>query len=202
MSVQRNASTPSTEAERSGRVRAPGDARAPAPTRAVDAFREAMQRAGATDVQAPRERLQSEHARDEGLRRQAPPTERSDLPGLEAATTAMLAPAAAPQAPAGPGGPDPQAIAALIERHVRQLFVSEGGLERDSGDVLLRLDESTLPGTDLILRREGSRWRLEAQVGSRGVLEQVNRFAPELAARFAARGLGDLQVVSSLRAPT
>src|SRR5690606_33399043 len=57
------------------------------------------------------------------------------------------APAAMP-APVGASN----AVLELIERHVRQLAVGAGAADpRGDGQVLLRMSDSTLPGTDLLL---------------------------------------------------
>ncbi|MGY6518275.1 MAG: hypothetical protein ACXIUZ_06130 [Lysobacteraceae bacterium] len=205
MSIQRSpSSTTAADAGRSSTRSDGAQGRDPAPTRAVEAFREAMfQARNGSHEPALR------HHEDGGQRTEAADLDRRRLqgelpapPGLEAAAQALHA-AGSPEAATASRGPDPQAVAAMIERHVRQLFVSEGGLDaRGNGDVLLRLDEGLLPGTDLVIRREGTRWRLEAQTANRDVLASVERFAPELTERFAARGLGELEVVSRLRPGT
>ena len=97
-------------------------------------------------------------------------------------------PTAAPQAHA-----NPQALADMLERHVRQLAVSsDAGAEK--GQILLRLADSTLPGTDLLLSRTDSGWLLRADVRSRGSFEAIQQAAPQLAERFAARNLGTLEI--------
>jgi hypothetical protein len=88
-----------------------------------------------------------------------------------------------------------QALADMLERHVRQLAVG-GGDERDSGQVLLRLSDATLPGTDLLLSRTETGWRLRADVRSRGSYEAIQQAAPQLAERFASRNLGSLEIDS------
>lgn len=99
-------------------------------------------------------------------------------------------PTAAPVAHA-----NPQALADMLERHVRQLAATPGGIEHDQGQVLLRLNDATLPGTDLLLSRtEDGGWLLRADVRSRGSFEAIQQAAPKLAERFASRNLGTLQV--------
>src|SRR5690606_39889215 len=74
------------------------------------------------------------------------------------------APTAMP-APVGAGN----AVLELIERHVRQLAVGSGTAKaQGDGQVLLRMADDTLPGTDLLLSREGDGWALRAAVRSRG----------------------------------
>lgn len=98
-------------------------------------------------------------------------------------------PAATPQAHA-----NPQALADMLERHVRQLAISPDGVDHDRSQVLLRLSDSTLPGTDLLLSRTETGWLLRADVRSRGSYEAIQQAAPRLAERFASRNLGTLQV--------
>ena len=86
-----------------------------------------------------------------------------------------------------------QALADMLERHVRQLAVGSGD-DRDGGQVLLRLSDSTLPGTDLLLSRTETGWRLQADVRSRGSYEAIQQAAPQLAERFASRNLGVLEI--------
>jgi hypothetical protein len=83
-------------------------------------------------------------------------------------------------------------FAELIERHVRQLAVS-GGVDGD-GKVLLRLADSTLPGTDLLLSRTADGWLLRADVRSRSSFDAIRDAAPELTKRFADRNLGTLSI--------
>jgi hypothetical protein len=98
-------------------------------------------------------------------------------------------PPAAPQAHA-----NPQALADMLERHVRQLAVSPNGVDHDRGQVLLRLNDNTLPGTDLLLSRTDRGWLLRADVRSRGSYDAIQQAAPQLAERFASRNLGTLEI--------
>jgi len=87
------------------------------------------------------------------------------------------------------------AVAELIERHVRR-FAAGGSATGADGDgrVLLRMSDDTLPGTDLLLSREGSGWVLRADVRSRDSYDAIREAAPGLAKRFAERNLGELRV--------
>ncbi len=98
-------------------------------------------------------------------------------------------PPAAPQANA-----NPQALADMLERHVRQLAVSPNGVDHERGQVLLRLNDNTLPGTDLLLSRTDRGWLLRADVRSRGSFDAIQQAAPQLAERFASRNLGTLEI--------
>ena len=86
-------------------------------------------------------------------------------------------------------------MAELIERHVRR-FAAGGSATGADGDgrVLLRMSDDTLPGTDLLLSREGSGWVLRADVRSRDSYDAIREAAPGLAKRFAERNLGELRV--------
>ncbi len=82
----------------------------------------------------------------------------------------------------------------LVERHVRQLAVGGSGQADGDGQVLLRMSDSTLPGTDLLLTRDESGWVLRADVRSRESFDAITEAAPELARRFAERNLGTLTI--------
>lgn len=102
-------------------------------------------------------------------------------------------------APAAVGASN--AVADLIERHVRQLAVAGGTADaRADGRVLLRLADATLPGTDLLLSREAGGWVLRADVRSRESFEAIRDAAPGLVKRFADRELGTLRVEPHLHA--
>jgi len=98
-------------------------------------------------------------------------------------------PPAAPQAHT-----NPQALADMLERHVRQLAVSPNASADEKGQVLLRLNDTTLPGTDLLLSRTETGWLLRADVRSRGSYDAIQQAAPKLTERFASRNLGELEV--------
>ncbi len=111
----------------------------------------------------------------------------------QAQVLAREIPAAPP--PAAPTAhANPQALADMLERHVRQLAVGPHGAGEDRGQVLLRLNDATLPGTDLLLSRTDRGWLLRADVRSRGSYDAIRQAAPQLAERFAARNLGTLEV--------
>jgi hypothetical protein len=111
----------------------------------------------------------------------------------QAQVLAREVPAAPP--PAAPTAhANPQALADMLERHVRQLAISADGIEHDRGQILLRLNDATLPGTDLLLSRTERGWLLRADVRSRGSYEAIQQAAPQLAERFASRNLGTLEI--------
>lgn len=88
----------------------------------------------------------------------------------------------------------PAAFADLLERHVRQLAASEARGPQGDGQVLLRMADSTLPGTDLLLSKTADGWLLRADVRSRDSYDAITQAAPELARRFAEKNLGTLEV--------
>ena len=124
-------------------------------------------------------------------------TSASSLPSADAssmfqAQLAMREGAQPAQAP--PPAANPQALAELIERHVRQLAVGENASRESDGQVLLRMADATLPGTDLLLSRTADGWTLRADVRSRSSFDAIREAAPELARRFAERNLGTLSI--------
>ncbi len=100
----------------------------------------------------------------------------------------------AAQLPAAPPAASPQGLAELIEKHVRQLAVDDRAARDSDGQVLLRMADATLPGTDLLLSRTADGWALRADVRSRSSYDAIREAAPELAKRFAERNLGTLSI--------
>ncbi|NZA26790.1 hypothetical protein H0E84_10380 [Luteimonas sp. SJ-92] len=97
-------------------------------------------------------------------------------------------------APAAPAPVNTSAFADLVERHVRQLAVGGGTQGDGDGQVLLRMADSTLPGTDLLLSKTADGWLLRADARSRGSYDAIREAAPELVRRFAERNLGTLSI--------
>jgi hypothetical protein len=120
-----------------------------------------------------------------------PPADASALFQAQMALRDGAMPAQAP-----PPAANPQAFAELIERHVRQLAVDDAITRDGSGQVLLRMADATLPGTDLLLSRNsnGDGWTLRADVRSRSSFDAIREAAPQLAKRFAERNLGTLEI--------
>ena len=89
----------------------------------------------------------------------------------------------------------------LIEKHVRQLLVSDSARSGAGREVrvMLRLADSMLPGTDLMLTRGDAGWELRAEANSAAALDALHDCAPALVERFAAGGLGKLSVETVLR---
>lgn len=116
----------------------------------------------------------------------------ADAAAMFQAQLAMREGAAQPQA-AAPAA-SPQGLAELIEKHVRQLAVDDRAARDSDGQVLLRMADATLPGTDLLLSRTADGWALRADVRSRASFDAIREAAPELAKRFAERNLGTLSI--------
>ncbi len=90
-------------------------------------------------------------------------------------------------------------VAQLLEKHVRQLLVSESaGAQSGQPSVMLNLTDAVLPGTQITLTQTDDGWRLASQSTSMSSYRVVNELAPQLKARFAERGLGDLELEVSL----
>lgn len=216
MSIIRDSSTPGTGTDnvrQQDRDRG-GTARPPAAAESVQAFRQALeqqasgQRAAAHEggQDGGRQHATLQHADERSAFQQSPARNPGEpgrgggdaLPAAEAAAMwqaqhlAQQAPAIATATP--PPAANPAALAQMLERHVRQLAVTEGGARDGEGRILLRLDESTLPGTDLMLTRTTDGWLLQADVRSSESFEAIREAAGQLGERFAARGLGNLVV--------
>ncbi len=116
----------------------------------------------------------------------------ADAATMFQAQLAMREGASQPQA-AAPAA-SPQGLAELIEKHVRQLAVDERAARDSDGQVLLRMADATLPGTDLLLSRTADGWALRADVRSRASYDAIREAAPELSKRFAERNLGTLSI--------
>lgn len=86
------------------------------------------------------------------------------------------------------------AFADMLERHVRQLAISDSAAGGEDGQVLLRMADSTLPGTDLLLSRTADGWLLRADVRSRDSFDAIREAGGRLSERFAQRGLGTLSI--------
>jgi hypothetical protein len=97
-------------------------------------------------------------------------------------------------AQAAPPTANAHAFFDLVERHVRQMAVGAPGHAGEDGQVLLRMSDATLPGTDLMLSKGPEGWVLRADVRSRTSYDAIREAAPELARRFADRNLGQLVV--------
>ncbi len=128
---------------------------------------------------------------------QQSPSSRAEGSGVDMASMWQAQMALRSEAPAMPSAPTPvntQAFAELIQRHVRQMAASDSALRDSDGQVLLRMSDATLPGTDLLLSRTADGWRLRADSRSRSSYDAIREAAPELARRFADNDLGHLEI--------
>ena len=143
-----------------------------------------------TDAVAPQE-SDDGFERDPGLRQHAagwlPHADVVSMQQMHAQALGAPPPAAAPPAPA-------PALAELIEKHVRQLLVSENATSASGGDVLLRMSDAALPGTDIWLRRTGRGWKVRADARSRDSYDAIVAGSERLVKRFAEQGLGELDI--------
>lgn len=96
--------------------------------------------------------------------------------------------------------PPPAAgLADLIEKHVRQLLVSDSA--RSGGNdarIMLRMTDGSLPGTDLTLTRSANGWELRADVMTASARDALQQCAPDLAKRFGETGLGEIHLETVL----
>ncbi|KLJ00559.1 hypothetical protein [Luteimonas sp. FCS-9] len=100
------------------------------------------------------------------------------------------APAAAPAAAASNAGQ----LFDMMEKHVRQMAVHDTRDPGGDGQVLLRMADATLPGTDLLLSKSADGWVLRADSRSRESFDAIREAGPQLARRFAERNLGTLTI--------
>jgi hypothetical protein len=108
--------------------------------------------------------------------------------------------AAAPPMPSPAAGPvqlpvpaDVRELYDLVARMVEQLYVSPPDAAHDP-TLVMRLDPTLFPGTELLLARDARGWRLEALAASAEARRALVDGAAALEARFDARGLGSIRV--------
>lgn len=152
--------------------------------------------ASSGDVVAPREHGDG-YEQDSGLQQHV----LGWLPHVDGAQVQLMPAQAfgAPPPVAAPPAPAP-ALAELIERHVRQMLVSETATGERGGDVLLRMSDAALPGTDIWLRRTERGWKVRADVRSRDSYDAIVAGSERLVERFAEHGLGELDIESVYQA--
>jgi len=219
MSIERSQMSDSVEQARKGSDADARTGREPPPRETVDRFRQAMHarheareefsgaRAKGAGELTGQQRGQAQAAAREAAtaeaveagrgpgdgRQQGLPDDPAEVLAMMQAQSALRDGAA--MAPTAPPPSNPAAFAELLERHVRQLAVGGGtAADRDDGQVLLRLADATLPGTDLMLSRTADGWLLRGDVRSRDSYDAIREAAPELARRFEERNLGSLEI--------
>ena len=134
-------------------------------------------------------RVHRQH-QDIGLNaQQAPP---ADAAALLQVQMALRDPGFAAQPQQAPVQANPGQLMEMMERHVRQLAVSDTRNASEDGQVLLRMSDATLPGTDLLLSKSADGWVPRADSRSRESFDAIREAGPELAKRFAERNLGTL----------
>lgn len=118
------------------------------------------------------------------------PTEMASAPTQPQTLTGAPQQAAAASANLAP------ALAELVQKHVRQMLVSDprGGRGGRSREVLLRMQNDVLPGTDLWLTQTENGWQLRADVRSRDAYDTLLANQEELVQRFAEGSLGKLTI--------
>jgi hypothetical protein len=110
--------------------------------------------------------------------------------------THMVIDSMAPAIAAPPGATLAPGLAQLIERHVKQMLVSDRDAlsSAQQGEIMLRLKDDVLPGTDLWLSRTDGGWKLRADTRSADAYRTLIESAPSLIERFAGSNLGELDV--------
>jgi hypothetical protein len=95
------------------------------------------------------------------------------------------------QASAQSGTSKANDVMALLRKHVRQLAMSSDARETGaSGKAWLRLNDSLLPGTDVLLERDANGWRLQARTDSSDSFSLMQACTEQLQAHFDEAGLG------------
>lgn len=131
--------------------------------------------------------------RDIGIGKGSEPLPPAEVAAIwQAQNLASQAPGTSSAVPAPPV--NSSAFAELLERHVRQLAVSDNATAGEDGQVLLRMADSTLARTDLLLSRTSDGWLLRADVRSRDSFDAIRNAGSQLSERFAERGLGSLTI--------
>ncbi|MBO9664235.1 type III secretion HpaP family protein [Dokdonella sp.] len=116
-------------------------------------------------------------------------TANAPQPQQQAANGAQQAQAAASFGNVAP------ALSELVQKHVRQMLVSDPRSTRGrSREVLLRMQNDVLPGTDLWLTKTDNGWQLRADVRSRDAYDTLLASQDELMQRFADSALGKLTI--------
>ncbi|MFK7888040.1 MAG: type III secretion HpaP family protein [Gammaproteobacteria bacterium] len=117
---------------------------------------------------------------------------------LAATSPGQVAAAATATGSAGPAY-NAAAVAQLLEKHVRQLLVSESRSARgDTPQVMLNLTDAVLPGTQLTLTQTEGGWQLASSSTSTDSYRVIRDLAPQLQERFSERGLGELDLQVTL----
>jgi Type III secretion protein (HpaP) len=119
---------------------------------------------------------------------------------LSAVALAAAAPQAAVSVPLAESPHEPVGwaeVTELIERHVRELLVSDGARDGDFR-VGLRLNAAVLPDTELLLSKTASGWVLRAATSSSQSEYMLSRYGAALTRRFAAKRLGRIEVETTL----
>ena len=201
-----------------------GRAATPVEQALVNRFREALEAQGQTphgdDASgqvltdaAPVQNIGERHADDASGGESA--HEQADLDGLADAgdlpsfgLSQILGPSgttasAVAAASTGVPGYNAALVSQLMEKHVKQLLVSESSSRRDDKlSVMLNMTDAVLPGTQLTLTQTDAGWRLDSQSTSTASYRAIRDLAPELQARFAERGLGELTLDVNMREAT
>jgi hypothetical protein len=86
------------------------------------------------------------------------------------------------------------ALAELIEKHVKQMLVSAPSSRLRAREILLRMHDDVLPGTDLWLTQTSGGWSLRADVRSRDAYDALVAGSGDLIERFADHALGELTI--------
>jgi hypothetical protein len=85
-------------------------------------------------------------------------------------------------------------VVELLRKHVRQLALSPSHVDINASQAWLKLSDDLLPGTELLIQRDGSRWSVQARTGSRESLAAIDQCQAQLQQRFAEADLGEVSL--------
>lgn len=120
--------------------------------------------------------------------------DRKRLQATTEAAVMMNAPNAQPAATASaPAMTGTAHLDELIAQYVKMFAISEPNAGGDLR-VMLTLDQSILPQTELFLSRAPEGWVLQANTRSPDAFRILSEYGPALERRFALRGLGALNI--------
>lgn len=171
-------------------------ARAPVPKEEVDQFRQMFERRDERTAHAedPARQVRPRAQENELERRREDVLPPEMMALLQSHRMTLEVPAPAPTLP-----PPAPGLADLIEKHVRQMLVSESGLDQRDARVMMRMADTLMPGTDLTLTRDENGWALRADVTSVEARDALRDCAPDLVKRFGSSGLGEIRFEAVLR---
>lgn len=83
----------------------------------------------------------------------------------------------------------------FIERHVQRFLANDSAAKGENGgQVIMKLSNALLPGTDLVLTRIAGGWNLKASTTDHKISDLLRRSTANLSERFAKKDFGFIEV--------